>query len=103
MKTSKVNWAKCPHCGTIMNGYQFYPANVLMENPSNIYTEYTCPGRKCGKKVGVSCKVEVTFKYINLEDDASRDENNGAKFNQCDNDNGPCACGSWHKERTDDE
>lgn len=64
MKVNKVNWAKCPECKVLLNGYQFYPANVLMSG-SGGYVRFNCA--KCKKELLLKCKVEVTFDCEKVE------------------------------------
>ncbi len=66
MKVNKINWAKCPNCQVLINGYRFYPGHLLMENASNLYSEMECP--KCKKSFDIACKVEVTFLTEKIED-----------------------------------
>lgn len=59
MKVSKIDWARCPHCKTVMNGYEFYPAQSVMSGESYTGIRHKCD--KCGEKVIVFCEVKVKF------------------------------------------
>ncbi len=59
MKVNKIEWGTCPHCKTMMNGFQFYPAQIIMQGASDVYIESKCP--KCKEPTLVACKVTVEF------------------------------------------
>jgi hypothetical protein len=67
MKVSKIEWAKCPHCNVVHNGYQFYPANAIMTGESYLGTPHKCD--RCGKKVYVFCSVNVKFEMEKSDDE----------------------------------
>lgn len=43
----------------MMNGFQFYPAQIIMQGASDVYIESKCP--KCKEPTLVACKVTVEF------------------------------------------
>lgn len=60
MKVNKVEWGKCPHCKVTLNGYQFYPADILMNGGYDFFSQYECAN--CKEKILVNCKVTLEFK-----------------------------------------
>ena len=67
MKINKIKWAECPYCKILLNGYQFYPAHVLMHVPSDVYVEMDCAN--CHKKFDVSCKITAMFDSQPIEEE----------------------------------
>lgn len=67
MKVNNIEWAACPKCKVLMNGYQFYPANIVMQGPSDMYCEMTCPNKKCGEKILITASIQIIFDAIELE------------------------------------
>lgn len=56
MNINKLTWGKCPKCGTTLNGWRFYPANMVQEN-SGFWNEMDCPS--CKEPLIVNMRVEV--------------------------------------------
>ncbi len=55
MKINKLQWAKCPHCKVLINGWDYYSAETIV-NGSPEYS--VCP--KCFG--GVTFKIQVNVK-----------------------------------------
>jgi DNA-directed RNA polymerase subunit RPC12/RpoP len=65
MNINSLTWAKCPHCKVELNGWDFYPANVVQNNDG--YGKLMkCVN--CGKKIAVNMRVEVTLAADKGED-----------------------------------
>lgn len=62
MKINKANWATCPHCGILLNGYQFYPLGIVMSGSSQVYVEHKCDN--CDKKFDLACKITIEFEAL---------------------------------------
>ena len=60
MNINKLEWGKCPECDTLINGWQFYPADVVQEN--GMYaTQMDCPScnHRLLVKLVVTAKIEM--------------------------------------------
>jgi hypothetical protein len=58
---NNVKWGECPYCKIQMNGYQFYPAGILMMGSSDLFVQYICSNKKCKKEITVNAIVTVKF------------------------------------------
>lgn len=61
MKVNTIEWAKCPKCDTLINGYEFYPVSALF-NHHNYYERSECP--KCKAELFVNARVEIKFDAV---------------------------------------
>jgi hypothetical protein len=74
MKTSYLQWAKCPYCMIELNGWEFYPASILMDG-HDYHVLSECPS--CFKRIAVHAKVEIKISAIKAETSTPESERGG--------------------------
>lgn len=65
MKTSNIEWAKCPHCSITLNTFDGYPASVLMRGDSKEFAYFRCIS--CDERILVACKITIAFTIVKEE------------------------------------
>lgn len=73
MKVNSVKWGECPKCNVTLNGYDFYPANILMTGQSSPYSLTHCP--RCHNQIMVSAKITLEFDCKGVDNSQSECDN----------------------------